>query len=121
MYQRAKKLGLMSDVLKLPSYCRYCNGLNFGRSPVNVPFDEWVSGISRSSCQTCQIIVQAIRKLSPQFLEGKFSGKTSGPHPDTSVRLLIHDKCRVIVGIEQNESFRREVDVQFYYSLTDIG
>ncbi|KIM94533.1 hypothetical protein OIDMADRAFT_21331 [Oidiodendron maius Zn] len=111
----------MSDVLKPPSYCRYCNGLNFGSSPVNVPFDEWVSGISTSSCQTCQIIAQAIRKLSPQFLEGKFSGKTSGSHPHTNVRLSIHDRCRVIVGIEQNERLRRELDVQFYYSLTDNG
>ncbi|KAH8602623.1 heterokaryon incompatibility protein-domain-containing protein [Bisporella sp. PMI_857] len=110
----------MSDSLELPGHCRFCNDLNLG-SISQIPFDDWVSGISRSSCQTCQIIVQAIQKLSPKFLEGAFGGRIAGPHPELGLWLSVGENCRVVIGVIENERGGRAVSIQLYYSSTDTG
>jgi len=113
----------MPDSLELSGNCRYCNDLkpDNDRSMATVPFDDWVFGISNSSCQTCQIVAQAIRKLYPQFLKGAFDGQVARSRPNIHVRFSVDEKCRVCIAKVRNGRGRREVDFQLYHSLTDTG
>lgn len=104
----------MSHSLEPSGRCPYCNDLYRGDAKAYIPFDEWVFGISSSLCQTCQILTQAIRRLEPEFLTGR-------SRPNTNVRFEMDEHGWVSIGTERNRLYRREVQIQFYYSFADNG
>ena len=62
----------VTDILAMSVIlCRFCNNLILDQKMENVPILEWINGITKSSCQYCCILVQAIKKLEPDLLRGK--------------------------------------------------
>lgn len=73
--------------------CRFCNNLILDHNMENVPMLEWINGITKSSCQYCCILVQAIKKLEPGLLRGKIRCDK-----DTDVSVLLKEMwgCKII-------------------------
>lgn len=102
----------MSDTPASPSRCEYCNNLKYGDTGW-FAFHNWLSGISSSACQTCEIVFKAIRKLYPAFLDS--------PHPDAMARLSVLERCLVTIQYVPAEKAIRTVDFQLYYSRNEAG
>lgn len=90
--------------------CRFCQNLQPSNRGIRneIDFDEWILGITASSCLRCQLLVQAMQMLEPEFLAGV------GAHPDEKVWLSVSEGCRVIIGLSTNGRGRRVVDIQLY-------
>ena len=52
-------------------HCRFCN--DFAHNPPMEPvsLEEWVEGITQSSCEFCRILVREIQMLEPSLLGGE--------------------------------------------------
>lgn len=113
-----EKGGVISDVrvLKLTDQiCLYCQNWipwetlrQFEYIQSEITYRDWIIGITQSSCHVhCQILLQAIKKLAPEFL-------TIEPSIVDDVELFVQKNGRFTIDVWPRDSHVSGVDIQIY-------
>ena len=89
-----------SDQDSIARVCRYCfdwkeyNDPSLtGKERPSLTYTEWAAGILRSRCIRCEILVRAIQKLEPEFLDLDSSDAAE-------MSIIVCDKGRFILDTE---------------------
>jgi len=99
--------------MKELSKCHLCNSFEIGYGDT-LQFDEWISEICSSKCLYCRLLVKGLQILCPAFLQ-----QQTGIHPGQELMASIGEKTRVMITRVRNDRRRREIDIQFYYPISE--
>ena len=92
-----KNLPATDELEERDEICQYCHNWKWQPSLAPMSYDDWVTGISQSPCLRCRIMVRAIQKLEPDFLEIKSRTPLDISYMGTFMngRLMIDTRPRV--------------------------
>ncbi|PQE33836.1 heterokaryon incompatibility protein [Rutstroemia sp. NJR-2017a WRK4] len=97
------------ELEKPTASCRFCNDFTSTLPIEFVPLNEWIEGVTRSTCELCRILVESIRKLDPEILEnGTLHDDLVGVYSSASERKLIS------ISISGKGSISNRLMIEFY-------